>query len=139
MKEIPYKEVEGISVSGGEPFEQAEELLELLCLSKAAGLSRLVYTGFKYEELTGKEESRIREILSLTDILIDGAYEEESAVDELWAGSANQRALELKEGNIAGFYNLTKKEEDAGCEIIIDKEGCILVTGIVKSAFTIVE
>jgi anaerobic ribonucleoside-triphosphate reductase activating protein len=136
MRQIPYKKIEGITVSGGEPFEQPEELLTLLDLTKAAGLNRLVYTGFTYEELFDKRDATIGRILSLTDILIDGAYEEGRPAHAPWAGSVNQRVLELKDGKIRGFYHFREEEQKPEeAEILIDKEGCLLVTGIVNGAF----
>jgi anaerobic ribonucleoside-triphosphate reductase activating protein len=144
---IPVKSVYGITVSGGEPFEQPEELADLLEGVKKMGLHRLVYTGFTHDELArmaggGREalkkqpgssaRSAIRKCLSLIDILIDGAYQKGSPANVPWAGSANQRVLELSGGRITGVHDEINNTENSG-EIFIDQSGAVTVTGILDS------
>ena len=71
-KETP---IDGITVSGGDPLEQPQELLELLALIKPQIKDVLVYTGYTYEAvqelLTERELSLLQ---SLVSVLIDGPY-----------------------------------------------------------------
>jgi anaerobic ribonucleoside-triphosphate reductase activating protein len=62
--------IEGVTLLGGEPLDQSEECVELLRSVKANGLTTMLFTGYKLEEIT---DSRIFE---LCDILITGRYDE---------------------------------------------------------------
>lgn len=128
LGQIPYKEVEGITVSGGEPFEQPEELAALLEETGKKGLNRLVYTGFTYEELIGHENRLIAKCLPLIDILIDGPYKQEIPQNAPWTGSGNQRVLRLRHGEIEGTWQKSCGHIDG--ELIIDRTGSITITGI---------
>ena len=87
---IEDKTVEGITVSGGEPLLQASKLVVLLknIKSKRNDINVIIYTGFKIEDLTWKEA---KELLELTDLLIDGEYMEELNDNKGIRGSSNQR------------------------------------------------
>lgn len=91
--------VDGITISGGDPMEQAEELSELL--KETAGITEdvLVYTGFTYEELTERlSEEQLAEFRENIAVLIDGRYVEElNTPDAVLRGSSNQRIIYFKE------------------------------------------
>ena len=80
--------IDGITISGGEPFDQAAELCEFID-KLPEQINVLVFSGYRYAELLLKEETR--ELLSRIDVLIDGEY-----IDELndnnsaLIGSVNQ-------------------------------------------------
>lgn len=88
-------EVEGVTVLGGEPFDQASELLQLLAGIQGLGLSVMVYSGYTKEELEAVGSSGI---LTYVDILVDGRYEHRLRNTGLrWRGSENQRVLFLSD------------------------------------------
>jgi anaerobic ribonucleoside-triphosphate reductase activating protein len=77
--------IEGVTISGGEPFLQSEALVDLVGRVKAkrdAGV--IVYTGFDFDEI--KEN----ELTKFCDIVIDGAYIEELNDGLSLRGSSNQ-------------------------------------------------
>jgi anaerobic ribonucleoside-triphosphate reductase activating protein len=83
-------EVDGITISGGDPLEQEDELLELLFLLKEIKLPKgiILFTGFSRNEI---RENPIREkCLEYVDVLIDGRYEKNLKVDFSLRGSSNQ-------------------------------------------------
>jgi anaerobic ribonucleoside-triphosphate reductase activating protein len=83
-------EVDGVTISGGDPLEQEEELLELLMLISTMRLRKgiILFTGFTREEI---RVNPIREkCLSYIDVLIDGRYEKNLKVDFSLRGSSNQ-------------------------------------------------
>ena len=105
--------VRGLTILGGEPTEPENqpEVLALLRRFKAEFPTKTVwlYTGNTYEELVGSDgEHRanteyINEILSLTDILVDGRYiEEEKSLGLRFRGSKNQRIIDLNETRAYG-------------------------------------
>lgn len=97
--------IQGITISGGEPFLQAEALFELISyIQKRKNLSVICYTGFTMEQLRYKKDINYQAFLEKIDVLIDGPYID-SLNDNLgWRGSSNQqvhfltgRYLELEE------------------------------------------
>ncbi|MDF2566993.1 MAG: anaerobic ribonucleoside-triphosphate reductase activating protein [Oscillospiraceae bacterium] len=95
----------GVTISGGEPFCQPKELLELVKRIKQEKKGIIIYSGYKIEELL-QMESTIKEILQNTDYLIDGKFD--IAKRDLllkFRGSSNQRVIDcrktLEEGKIA--------------------------------------
>ena len=89
----------GLTISGGEPFVQVEEVLELINQYKKINPKHdiIIYTGYTYEYLKNLNDHMINEILSKIDILIDGPYIEELRDLTLeFRGSSNQRIISLK-------------------------------------------
>jgi anaerobic ribonucleoside-triphosphate reductase activating protein len=83
--------LEGISVLGGEPFEQAHAVAELATLVRARGLSVMVYTGYTLEELKRGDIDGAAALLAQTDLLVDGRYRRELPESRRrWIGSSNQ-------------------------------------------------
>jgi anaerobic ribonucleoside-triphosphate reductase activating protein len=86
-------EIEGLTLLGGEPMEQAKALGPLLRGARGLGLSVMLFTGFTLEELRARRgEPAVAEVLTLVDVLVDGRYEASLPERErLWVGSTNQR------------------------------------------------
>jgi anaerobic ribonucleoside-triphosphate reductase activating protein len=81
--------IEGVTLLGGEPFEQAEALVELGKKLKDRHLTIMAYSGWTIEQLR-ETGGACRELIELCDILIDGEYMESLAAPLLWRGSTNQ-------------------------------------------------
>lgn len=81
--------LEGISVLGGEPFQQPEALAELCALVRAGGLTVMIYSGYTLEELRAQNTSA--PLLASTDLLVDGRYDQtRPEKSRRWIGSSNQ-------------------------------------------------
>ncbi len=96
QKNMPL--IDGVTISGGEPFEQADKLYDLLSGIKSLGLSVWVYTGYLYEDLCN--DATKAPLLSLIDVLVDGKYVDTLACSNLYIGSSNQRILKLADSQI---------------------------------------
>lgn len=97
-----------VTFSGGEPFEQSEELYILACALKKANKTIWIYSGYTYEQII-KDENRKR-LLSVCDVLVDGKYEKNNTELNLrFRGSLNQRIIDihktLESGNVE-LYDL---------------------------------
>ena len=89
---VSHPEVEGITILGGEPFQQPEALAELTAKASGCGLSTIVFTGYTYEELTAARNPSWDKALSHIDVLIDGPYiEAQRSFRRPLVGSDNQR------------------------------------------------
>ena len=91
--------LDGMTFSGGEPFEQSEVLSQLAVWLKENGLNVWCYSGYTYEELQQKSTNNrgIDLLLSNTDVLVDGKFVEEKKNLLLnFRGSENQRVIDMK-------------------------------------------
>lgn len=91
----------GITLSGGEPFEQPFVAEDLALFAHSLGLNVWAYTGYLYEDLKNQvaltEYRRQQQhLLGHIDVLVDGPFIEKLKDDTLkWRGSSNQRVLRL--------------------------------------------
>lgn len=82
--------LDGITLTGGEPFLQIDAVNEIARRTKDLGLSVWCYTGFTYDEIQPHW-------LKYIDVLVDGAYIENLRDLELqFRGSSNQRIIDVK-------------------------------------------
>lgn len=96
VKENPL--LDGITLSGGEPFEQADSVSKLAEKLKSLGYNVITYSGYTYEEIQKKAltDRGFLRLIENTDILIDGKFELEKRNLRLnFRGSENQRIIDL--------------------------------------------
>jgi len=90
---------DGLSLSGGEPFQQAADCASLAAVARERGLSVWVFSGKTFEELheEAKSASDINMLLTLTDVLVDGRFVlNERTLSFKWCGSRNQRVIDVQ-------------------------------------------
>jgi anaerobic ribonucleoside-triphosphate reductase activating protein len=91
--------VDGVTISGGEPFQQPAALAALLRGihrwrgAAPADVDVLVYSGYAFSRLT--RAARTREILAWCDAVVAGPYVERRNDGSPLRGSANQRLVPL--------------------------------------------
>jgi anaerobic ribonucleoside-triphosphate reductase activating protein len=94
-------DIEGITFSGGEPFEQAEavaDVIELVNSKRNESLSVFIFTGFEFEVLQESSAPAVQRLLSLVDILSAGPFVlDQRDTSLLWRGSRNQQLVYLTE------------------------------------------
>jgi anaerobic ribonucleoside-triphosphate reductase activating protein len=84
--------IEGITLLGGEPLAHAAAGTEIARAAREGGLSVMVFSGYTLEEAQELPDPAVAELLSLTDILVDGRYERHLPdTQRRWIGSTNQR------------------------------------------------
>lgn len=95
MKKNPL--LDGITLSGGEPFEQPEAFGELAERAKELGYHVMAYTGYTYEKLLTKKDEQRQRLLENTDLLVDGKFEMgKKSLLLKFKGSKNQRIIDVK-------------------------------------------
>ena len=94
--------LDGITLSGGEPFCQGAACAELASAAHALGLNVWTYSGYTYEQLLAGDAEQ-RALLAETDVLVDGPFVLPQRTLELrFRGSANQRLIDVKASAAAG-------------------------------------
>lgn len=97
--------VDGITITGGDPFEQLAGLAELMGQLRMLTEDILIYTGYTLKELEARSEPEISIILTAAAVLVDGSY-----VDELndnacaLRGSTNQ-AIHIYNDRLRQMYH----------------------------------
>lgn len=97
--------LDGVTISGGEPFLQAEGFAELAGRVKSMGLHVMTYTGYIYETIVAglDRHNGWRSLLDNTDILVDGPFViEQRSLSLRYRGSSNQRLIDVQESGRAG-------------------------------------
>jgi len=85
---------DGVTILGGEPFDQSGPVAELVSRFRRLGLHLTVYTGYLLEFLIDLKQPKIDYILAHTDLLIDGPFLNQLSQNAgEYRGSRNQRFI----------------------------------------------
>ena len=116
-------DIEGVSISGGEPFQQPAALLDVLERLAETPLSRLVFTGYTLGEINSQPLGPL--ILPFIDVLIAGRYVASQPGHVALLGSANQKIHRLSDR-----YTLEDIQRTPPRELILHPDGIITSSGI---------
>ena len=88
--------ISGLSVLGGEPFDNLEGLREFITKVRANSEKDIwIYSGYTFEELLEKDGAM--DVLKNIDVLVDGRFVEDLKDLKLkFRGSSNQRIIDVK-------------------------------------------
>lgn len=106
--------LDGITLSGGEPFFQPAECAELARRAHRRGLSVWTYSGYTLEQLRAMAEhdADVHALFLETDVLIDGPFLlKERSLELLFRGSRNQRVIDLRKTRETGRITLWTADE----------------------------
>jgi anaerobic ribonucleoside-triphosphate reductase activating protein len=115
--------IEGLSLSGGEPLQQAEAAAALLAAARKLGLSTLAFSGYTIDEIRALPHGE--DVLARLDVLIDGRYVSTERLATGLRGSVNQRIQLLTDR-----YRVADVEATPVAEIRIGKTGDVVLTGV---------
>lgn len=102
---LSHDYISGITFTGGDPLHSNNlSTVYDLCIRIKAEYSMKniwIYTGYTWEEIftdVNTQESMTRkQVVSLCDVIVDGRFEEQKKdVNYPWAGSSNQRVIDVK-------------------------------------------
>lgn len=85
-----HRNLEGVTISGGEPFRQGVALGQLVGALHDKGLGLIIYTGYTLAELRLDSRAGIQQALDGCDTLVDGPYDEALDDGQAFRGSSNQ-------------------------------------------------
>lgn len=119
--------IDGVTISGGEPTEQPEAIIDLLKRLKASRLSRMMFSGRTVQYIQAMSHGSA--ILAELDVLIAGPFMQSVPSSLPLLGSENQKIHFLSDRhNPAEFTQMPRME------VIIHKDGTRTVTGFVPVA-----
>lgn len=121
--------IDGITISGGEPFDQFEALLAIVVqLRERTKVDILVYTGYGVEDIT----DQLQQINPYIDVLISDPFQRQSSQTLRLRGSDNQRLHCFTSQAVEKFayYQQAVTTEDKVLDVMFDAEGVVWFAGI---------
>lgn len=97
--------IKGVTFSGGDPLEQAEEFAYMAKAFKENKLNVWVYTGYIFEYILDKLDQRTGwyELINNIDVIIDGKFDKNKKDENIrFRGSTNQRIIDVKQSLKSG-------------------------------------
>lgn len=117
-------EIEGLTISGGEPLQQRRPLERLLRRVRAeADLSVLLFSGYTWDEI--QSMPHISTLLDSVDVLLAGRYDARQRVASGLLGSGNKTVHLL-----TSRYTLADLDAIPQAEVIVGSDGELLFSGI---------
>ena len=125
----------GVTISGGEPFLQAEALARLVKMIREKNvLDIMIYSGYTLEELCGTNDRATDFLLENIDILIDGEYREELNTNTIYRGSENQK-IHFLSPKYLPFRKKIESTKNRSLEFVCGKDGELFMVGIPPKDF----
>lgn len=128
-REVSSNGVDGVTVSGGEPFDQPDALYHLLTSFQdwrskdSLGFDMLVYSGYS--------ETRLRrefpDHLPLMDALVVGPFRESDGGEKPYCGSDNQRMIPLSPLGETRYGHNRVADWKTGMQVSVDDEGVWMI------------
>lgn len=115
--------IDGVSISGGEPFQQPEALADLVLRLRQTPLSILVFSGYPLKHIRTMPGGS--DILTCIDVLVAGPYVATRHSGRGLIGSTNQQ-LHL----LTDRYRPADFEAVPVREVILHRDGTVTLTGI---------
>lgn len=120
------QQIDGFTLTGGDPIFQAEEMQKLIALIKQISNDIIVYTGYKKEDI---EPQYLHNIT----LLIDGEYIDELNDNSFLKGSSNQRT-HILDDSMREMYDTYLKCNENKIQNFFTSDGVVSV-GIHKPNF----
>ena len=106
--------LDGITLSGGEPFIQPAACAQLARRAHARGLTVWTYSGYTLEQLCelAKADADADALLQETDVLVDGPFLiAQRSLNLRFCGSRNQRVIDMQKTRSLGHITLWEAGE----------------------------
>lgn len=128
-----------LTISGGEPFQQLDELVYLLKFARTVGYNDiLLYTGYTVEELVKLFGEKFEVVTSLITALVDGRFVYGLESDLIWKGSENQRMfIYTKDEELKNLYENFRNTPKNKKVQVIYKNDELFIVGIPYQTFSL--
>ncbi|MEN3014949.1 MAG: 4Fe-4S single cluster domain-containing protein [bacterium] len=116
-----------LTISGGEPLDQAQQLIELLKLVKPTKKDILLYTGYNLREYKNKNPLIWEQLKNLVDVIIDGPFIWGLESELIWKGSENQKMYILNPKLKETYLEYKAKTKNKNLQLIYHEQELFLV------------
>ena len=108
-KSVIYRDIlehdymlDGITISGGEPYIQEDELVALVTRirtnARICNINIWLYTGYEWEDI------KDRQLTELVDVVVTGRFQQANKVSGKLYGSSNQKVIDARTGEVLEGY-----------------------------------
>lgn len=125
LKKVQNNNVEGLTILGGEPLDQAKSIIHLIYKVHKLRKTVMLYSGYEIHEILA--DPLKKRAVEISDICIYGRYHQsQRSLFLKWRGSRNQTILFNNQTYKENYKNLIEQNE---VEIQIDTDGTITLLG----------
>jgi anaerobic ribonucleoside-triphosphate reductase activating protein len=119
---------DGITITGGEPFDQYESLITFCALVKrTTNLNLYCFSGYTLTELDEKHPDRL--FMKYLDFLLDGQYKQDNHDNKNVRGSTNQKLYQFIDGQPVALNTLFFSK---AWSLAVSKHNQVFMAGIPK-------
>ena len=128
-REVSVDSLDGVTISGGEPFDQPEALLALLgCLCQwriqsARRFDILLYSGYSEKRLRRDFANYLLKL----DAIVAGPYREATEGVKIYCGSDNQQMCVLSPLGEERYGSARTVDWKSGMQLAVDDEGIWMI------------
>jgi len=120
------EQFDGITITGGEPFQQYEQLITFCTfLKQKTTINILVFSGYTIDQLTKNHPDKL--FLTCIDYLIDGPFQQRNSEKKALRGSSNQNFYTFESGKIIQSGIIAKGGK---WSVSLDDDNRIFMAGI---------
>ena len=124
------RHADGVTISGGEPFEQMDGVLELADQLKKAGADTIfVFTGFEWDDIKGDLEQRP----GVIDAIMTGPFQIDREPTKNLRGSDNQKLICLTPRGRTMFSQYDTQAPNYALDVMMLENGGVLFAGIPRA------
>lgn len=121
------KEADGLTISGGEPFDQPEAMVDLLIAIRPRVTGDiLLFSGYSFDEIPDTARPALRSL----DAIVCGPFIKERASDLLLRGSDNQELRPLTRLGLDRYSDLEIRSIDKPRVDLVQTDGVLWFAGI---------
>lgn len=113
-KECSEHECEGVTLTGGEPFQQAAALNIFSSKIKERDLTIVCFSGYAKENLISSIDPSVHNLIDSIDILIAGPYNNLNKYYRTWSDDPDKEYIFLSDS-----YSQSDLKNDTQCELIL--------------------
>lgn len=120
--------ITGVTILGGEPFDQADALAPFLEAVQNLNLNVLAFSGYYYEQLLQRGVNP--EIFDYIDLLIEGPFDQQHLdLSRPWVGSSNQKYRFLSDLWDESMLTMYSNK----VEVRVNADGTIDINGMIDA------
>lgn len=103
-------QIDGVTISGGEPFLNSRVLYELVSKLKEITDDVLIFSGYTYDELISRNDKYVNQIFNMISAIIDGPFIKELHSNTGLKGSSNQKIIVFNNFDRYANIDFTERE-----------------------------
>jgi anaerobic ribonucleoside-triphosphate reductase activating protein len=123
LEELVDGTYSGLTITGGEPFDQAEAIFQLGASAKEKGFSSIVFSGFSYSVINRRHG--LEKLTESFDVILSDPYTLQPDYESVIQALSNKTVTFLTDRHSHGEF-----QSIPPCEVFIGRNGEVRLTGL---------